>query len=169
MNKTNFLLDTGIFIAFVVAMEPHFSGVPIHEWLSLALGATIIVHLLLHWKWITGVGRQFFKNLWHSSRLKFVVDVLVFVAFVTVMLSGILISKSALPALGITIAQTSMVWRMLHSLSADAAVLLIGIHFALNWTWVVGMVKRLMIQPLARLVRPKRDVQPVTVSSGKSI
>jgi len=163
MNKTNLLLDSGILVAFLIAMEPQFSGVAIHEWLSLALAAVIIVHLLLHWKWITGVGVRFFKKLWHVSRLKFIVDILLFVAFVGVMLSGILISRSALPALGIQMEQTSMVWRLLHSLSADLSILLVGLHFALNFGWVVSAIKRCIIEPLARVVRPNRQPQPAPV------
>ena len=62
MNKTNLLLDTGIFAAFLVAMEPHFSDVSIPEWLSVALAATVVVHLLLHWEWIISVGKRFFQS-----------------------------------------------------------------------------------------------------------
>ncbi len=167
MNKTNLLIDTGIFIAFLIAMVPDFSGINIHEWLSLAFATTIIVHLLLHWQWIIGVGAQFFKKLWHISRLKFVIDILLFVTFVTIMLSGILISKSILPTLGIQMGQTSIVWRLLHSASADFAVLLIGLHFALNWDWVVCMVKRYVITPLAQRIHPSRNAQPVMVSNDK--
>lgn len=163
MNKTNLLLDSGILAAFLIAMEPKFSGVAIHEWLSLALAAVIIVHLLLHWKWITGVGARFFKKLWHVSRLKFIVDILLFVAFVGVMLSGILISRTALPALGIQMEQTSMVWRRLHSLTANLSIILVGLHFALNFGWVVSTIRRFIIEPLARLVRTNRQPQPVPV------
>lgn len=169
MNKTNLLVDTGIFTAFLIAMVPNLSGIAIHEWLSLALAGTIVVHLLLHWQWITGVGSRFFKKLWHTSRLKFVVDSLLFVVFVTMMLSGIMISKSILPTLGISLGQTSMIWRMLHSSAANLGILLVGLHFALNWGWVVSMFKRVLIQPLARLIRPNRTPQPVPVSTDERI
>ncbi len=172
MSKTNLLVDAGIFIAMLVAMEPRFSGVAIHEWLSLALAATIVVHLLLHWRWIVEVGGRFFRKLWHSSRLKFVIDVLLFVDFIAVMLSGILISRAVLPALGISLGQVSMTWRQLHSLSADAVILLVGLHFALNWGWVVSTVKRLVISPVVGLFRPKAPAAhpaPVTVSTQDHI
>jgi hypothetical protein len=172
MNKTNLLVDTGIFIAMLVAMEPRFSGVAIHEWLSLALAATIVVHLLLHWKWIVEVGGRFFRKLWHSSRLKFGIDVLLFVDFIAVMLSGILISRVALPALGISLGQVSGTWRQLHSLSADAVILLVGLHFALSWGWVVSTEKRLVVAPVAGLFRPKAPAAhaaPVTVSTHENM
>jgi hypothetical protein len=169
MNKTNLLVDTGIFIAMLVAMEPRFSGVTIHEWLSVALAATIVVHLLLHWKWIIEVGGRFFRKLWHSSRLKFVVDALLFVDFIAVMLSGLLISRAVLPTLGISLGQVGMSWRSLHSLSADAVILLVGLHFALSWGWVVSTVKRLVIAPVVWLFRSKSHAAPVTVSTHENM
>ena len=155
MNKRNLLIDAIIFFAFLIAMVPNLTGEPIHEWLSLALLATVVVHLLLHWDWIIEVGSIFFKKFWYHSRLKFFVDIFVFLSFITVCLSGILISKTALPALGIDPGQIGMTWRRLHSLSADASLLLIGIHFALNWEWVACTVKKYVLSPIGGLFRRK--------------
>jgi hypothetical protein len=168
MNKTNLLIDTAIFAAFLVAMEPRFSGISIHEWLSLALAATVVVHLLLHWKWIVGVGKRFFHKLWHTSRLKFFVDTLLFVDFIAIMLSGLLISRIVLPTLGVSIFRENNIWRLLHTLSADMGIWLVGLHFALSWDWVVHTLKQDVAEPLLRLFRPKPAPQPVTVPSDDS-
>jgi hypothetical protein len=159
--KTNLLIDIAIFIALLVALEPGLTGIPIHEWFSLALLGAIVVHLLLHWDWIAGVLRRFFKRFWHTSRLQFIVDILLFVAFTTVMLSGILISRAILPALGLS-ATRDQIWLALHSLSADATLLLVGVHFALNWNWVVSAVRRVLLDPLRALFTRKQP-QPVPV------
>ena len=164
MNKTKFLLDAGIFLAFLVAMEPRFSGIPIHEWLSVALGATIIIHLLLHWKWIITVGAKFFRKLWHSSRLKFVVDALLFIDFVAVMFSGIMISRAILPVLGLAI-MPGMAWRLLHSWTAETSILLLGVHFALNWGWTWTMLKRYVGDPISGLFKPSEMQTPVPTAS----
>ncbi len=100
MTLKNFLLDILLFVAVLIAFEPRLSGIPIHEWLSLALGITLLVHLLWHWDWIINVGKRYFKRLFHLSRLKFFVDLLFLIAFVTVMVSGLLISRSILPLSG---------------------------------------------------------------------
>ena len=170
MNKRNLLIDAIIFFAFLIAMVPNLTGEPIHEWLSLALLATVVVHLLLHWDWIINVGAKFFKQLWHLSRLKFFVDIFVFLAFITVCLSGILISKTVLPTLGINACQVGMTWRSLHSLSADASLFLIGIHFALNWEWVACNLKKYVFSPIGSLFRRKQTepqpVQEITIEQG---
>lgn len=163
MNKTNFLIDIAIFIAFLVAMEPNFSGVSIHEWLSVALAVTLLVHLLLHWKWIITIGAEFFNKLWHTSRLKYVVDILMFIAMAAIMMSGLMISHVVLPAFGFDV-QSGMVWRQLHSTAADAAVLLLGVHFALNWHWVWDKVKKYLFTPVGRMFRSTK-MTPSSVTS----
>lgn len=167
--KTNLLVDTSIFITILVAMEPRFSGMPLHEWLGVAMLATIIIHLLLHWKWIVGVGKNFFKKLWHTSRLKYALDVFLFVDFIGVIFSGLMISRSVLPTLGLSLGQVSMQWRTLHSLSADLVILLVGLHFALNWDRVVHSVRRILVNPLVSLFPSQKVLQPVPVRSNESI
>lgn len=152
MNKKNFWIDAAIFAGFLVAMNPPLTGIAIHEWLSLALAGTVVVHLLLHLKWITTVGARFIRRLFHSSRLKFVVDVVLFIAFTLVMVSGIMISRSVLTMLGVRLV-SNPAWRFLHSASADAALWLVALHFALNWKWLVEMTKRILFSPLASLWR----------------
>ena len=111
----------------------------------LRLAATMIVHILLHWDWVVNVGVKFFKKLFHSSRFQFVVDVVLLVAFVLVMMSGILISRSVLSVLGIHL-QVSRTWELLHRTSADVTLFLTAFHFALHWNWVVNATKRFVFR-----------------------
>lgn len=166
-NKLNLWLDLGVLVAFLAATTPALTGLPVHEWLSLALAAVLVFHIFLHWKWIVTVGAKYFKNLFHVSRLKFVVDALLFAAFTAVTMSGVLISRSVLPVLGITV-QPGGAWRFVHTLSANASLVLVGLHFALNWGWVTGMFKRYLINPL-RQARPAQNPQvaPVPVEINK--
>ncbi len=158
MNKTNLFIDAGILAAFLVAMEPGLTGIPIHEWFSIAFAGTIIVHLLLHWKWIIQVGWGFFGKLFHSSRLKFVVDALLFVSFVAVMMSGLMISRSVLPALPVLVGR-DFIWTRLHAASASAMLLFVGLHFALSWDWITGMVKRYLFSPFRAISPRQREAQ----------
>ncbi|MCU0485769.1 MAG: DUF4405 domain-containing protein [Anaerolineales bacterium] len=147
--KANLIVDALILIAFLVAFEPALTGIAVHEWLSLAFGATLILHILLHWKWVVHVTLKFFRMFFHSSRFNYLVNAALFVTFVLVMLSGVLISESILPTLGFRF-NASPTWRFLHSSSADAVVLLVGLHFALHWKWIVNTIKRYLFKPLRR-------------------
>jgi hypothetical protein len=144
-NKVNLLVDIGIFLAFLVAMAPHFSGIAIHEWLGIAFGAAIVAHLLLHWQWIVEVTRRFFGKAQWSARVNYVLNVLLFVDVTIVTLTGLMISEQALPLFGIQLAPGGA-WRMLHTLTADLFVVIIGLHIALHWQWIASMVKRLFVR-----------------------
>lgn len=164
--KKNLLVDAAIFVAFLLAAEPELTGLPVHEWLSLAFAAAALVHLLLHWNWIVCVGAKLFKKLLSVSRLNFVLDVLLFVAVTAVMTSGILISRVILPAVGIT-PLFGRSWQEIHSVSANLSLALTGLHFALHWKWMVTMVKRYVFSPIAGLFNVRNQPQPIPVEVCK--
>ena len=100
-TKTNLTLDIVIFTALLAVANPHLTGNTIHEWLGISLAGAIITHLLFHWDWIVRVSREFFRKLFHQSRLNFVVNTLFFIAMTGSFLSGLLISKDVMSTLGI--------------------------------------------------------------------
>jgi len=160
-TKTNLILDITIFSVFLAVSNPAITGLAVHEWLSVAFIAALVTHILFHWEWIATLLMQFFKKLFHSSRLNFVVDSLLFVAMISVMLSGILVSRVVAQALGLNLA-AGPAWRSIHSVSADATLVLMALHFALHWKWVVSSVNRYVAAPLIGLIRrPAARTAPV--------
>jgi hypothetical protein len=158
-NKTNFVIDVLIFLGFLAAAVPTLTGLTIHEWLSLALAGTILVHLILHADWVWGVLKRFFVKLWHSSRLNFVVDLATLIAYVGVMLSGVLVSREIFGVLGIQLG-VNRSWEQIHRLTADASVWLTALHFALHWRWIVKSIKRYIVSPVGGFFQ-RRQPAPV--------
>ena len=148
--KTNLVLDLSIFTAFLVASNPRLTGTSIHEWLSLSFAAAIVTHLLFHWDWIVKIGSEFFKKLFHQSRLNFVVDTIFFIAMTGVIFSGILISKDVLQIFGIQL-NANQAWRGIHSLTANLTLISLGIHIALHWKWVTSNLARYILNPIRSL------------------
>jgi hypothetical protein len=63
--------------------------------------------------------------------------------------SGILISRVALPYLGIdTLA--GPFWTRLHILTAEVTLGLVPVHVALRWRWIVSVGRRLLTGRSAR-------------------
>ena len=157
INKTKLLVDAGAFASFLVATAPRFSGLSIHEWLSLGLAVVNIVHLLLNWSWITTITRRLFsKALAWKQRIGYVLNALLFIDFVVIMATGIVISEIALPQLGIQLPR-SMAWRGIHGLASDAGVIILGLHLGLHWQWLVGTISRHVVKPVISLFhRPAR-------------
>jgi len=148
-NLIKWILDLGIFIGFLIAMEPRSTGIAIHEWLSLAALATILVHLLLNWEWIAQVTKRLFGRTSGRARINYVLNWLLFLDGTLLMLSGILISEVALPALGISL-PAGFAWRELHDLSANISLVLLGLHTALHWNWIVCAFKSHIARPILR-------------------
>ena len=146
----NLGLDAALFVAALLALAPSVTGLPIHEWLSLALAATVVVHLLLHWAWLVTVVRRFFGRLAGAARLNAVLNLAFFVDFTVMMFTGLMISRAALPLFGITLGRDAL-WTTLHRLSADLGVFILGLHVALHWKWIVNTSRRYLLDPLLRL------------------
>ena len=158
-TKTNLVLDLTIFTAFLAIASPKLTGNTIHEWLGVAFGATIVTHLLFHWKWIVNVTTKFFQNFFNQSRLNYIVDLLFFFAMTATLFSGLMISKDVMSFFGIQL-NVSHSWESLHRLVSDFSVILLGIHFALHWKWIVTNVSRYIVSPVASLFKP-REQKPV--------
>ena len=114
INRTNLLIDIGILVALLVVMEPGLTGLALHEWLGVAFFGMIVLHLLLHWRWMVSLTAQFFKNLFQNSRLQYVVDAALLAAFTAAMLSGLMISRVVLPFFNLSVAR-NFAWTSLHS------------------------------------------------------
>jgi len=138
----NMVLDTSTFIAFILAMQPHGTGVPIHEWGSIALSVAIIAHLVLHWDWISGITRKLLGRLPAETRFSYVLNLLFYIDMTLIILSGLLISKSVLPALGLQVDEHAGPWRRLHGLSADAGIIILALHVAVHRKWIASSFKR---------------------------
>jgi hypothetical protein len=148
INKINLFFDFIIFIAFLITTAPHFSGIPIHEWLSLALAVAVIAHLLLHWSWVVETIRRTFKTLPRATRINSILNTALFIDFVIITFTGIAISEAALPLFGIHVTP-NFSWRRLHDQASNIGLVLIGLHIAVHWDWILSTVKRYIIAPFA--------------------
>ena len=169
-TKNNLILDLSMFGVFLVIANPHFTGSTVHEWLAVSFSAAIITHLLSHWDWIVKIGKDFFKKLWHQSRLNFVVDTLFFITMTGSLVSGLMISQSVLATLGIQL-DVNRSWRGIHSLMSNTSVVMLGIHFALHWKWLTSNVTRYIVNPVRNLFPRSTPnvlaVQPVQFNKDK--
>jgi len=147
-NMINLIVDGVIFLAFLVAMAPRFSGLAVHEWLGVAFGGAIMTHLLLHWQWIVEVTKRFFGKARWSARLNYVLNTLLLIDLTVIIFTGLMISQVALPFLGVDLAQSGS-WRGLHELSSSLFLPITGLHIGLHWQWIVNMLKRYVLAPFA--------------------
>jgi Domain of unknown function (DUF4405) len=148
-TRLDFWLDGLLLVAYTLAYSLGFTGIAVHEWLGIGLGVVLLIHLTLHWDWVI---RTTQKLLRRNGRERFIwlVNLLLLVSMTLCIASGILISAVALPALGITLPASSF-WRQVHGTTATLTLILVPIHAALRWRWIVGVARRFAAW------RPKRS------------
>jgi hypothetical protein len=141
--RSRLWLDLAMFAALLVAFNPAWTGLALHEWLSLAVAIPLLVHVIVNWEATLRVLEKFVDRLRHASAANLVVDSVLFVSTVGVVLSGVMVSRSIAGLLGLTTTPNAL-WVALHSFTADATIALLIVHFALHWRWLASVAFRLV-------------------------
>jgi len=139
-TRLDFWLDGLLLVGYTFAYSLGFTGIAIHEWLGIGLGVVLLVHLTLHWDWVIRTTRKLFRRA-GRERFVWLVNLLLLLSMTLCIGSGILISEVALPGLGITLPARSF-WRQMHGTTATLTLILVPVHAALRWRWVVGVARR---------------------------
>jgi Domain of unknown function (DUF4405) len=144
----DFWFDAVLLLGYTLAYSYGFTGIAIHEWLGLGLGLALLIHITLHWDWVLRETAKLLHPRGHD-KLIWVVNLALLLAMTLCIMSGILISRVALPYFGIDDLGGPF-WTRLHSLSAEITLGLVPVHVALRWRWIVGVGRRLLTGRAAR-------------------
>jgi hypothetical protein len=158
-TKTKLVIDIIIFFGFLLAMDPRSTGIALHEWLTVAAMSAVITHLLLSWQWIVEVTRRFFSMKAARPRLNYGLNVLLFIDMTLIMFTGIMISESFMPTLGLQVARNFSM-REFHDMTTNLFILLLGLHVGLHWNWIVSTFDRYLLKPISAAAR-KKDTNKV--------
>jgi hypothetical protein len=142
-----FIVDAALFAVLVLVINVPLTGLTVHEWLGIVIGIGFIVHLVQHADWIAATGQRIFSKTSFQNRLKYLLMVGLFAGFASIIVSGLLVSESALPLIGITPRGGSF-WLWLHLASVGWVLWLTAIHVALGWRWIVSTTDRLVLRRL---------------------
>ena len=174
--KSNFALDVAVAAAFLVSSNPPLTGLAVHEWVGVSFAGAVVAHLLFHWNWVVQVTRRAFRRPPRGSRLNYAVDVWLFVALTATVLSGLLISRHLLPAVGLA-AAPRQAWREIHSVATNAMLAGMGVHVGLHWTWLAFHLGRVpasdaIVTPAGRTLglgaaTPAADISRATPRSDE--
>ena len=73
-----------------------------------------------------------------------------FIAMAVVIVSGLVISQVALPALGVATID-DRTWRSTHNNWTDVVLVLVCAHVAMNWRWIMKVADRFIPGQLKQL------------------
>jgi hypothetical protein len=145
--KLVFALDATLLLSAGALEAVPFTGLVVHEWLGIALGALFVVHLLFAWAWIESQTLGLIRTRSVRARVNYLLNLSLFACMTVVIVSGIMVSQHAMPALtGKVIAGplgTNFRWEPIHNRFSDIGVVLTGLHLAINWDWVAAAARKL--------------------------
>jgi len=134
------LLDAGLFAALVVASNPAWTGIGLHEWLAGLLIVPALYHLAINWDWVIRVSSKVLAKLKATSRINLAVDIVLFFATVAVMLSGFMVIPGVISTDGGTIVLS--VWQQAHRVASNVTVISMVIHLLLHAGWIYDAARR---------------------------
>ena len=134
MRKFRIILDVVMTCLFIVLMGYYITENSVHEILGTITFILFIIHNILNIKWYKSIfkGKHNFQRIFHI-----VINLLLFIAVLGMMISGIMISSDVFSFLNI---KTTMFGRSLHMISTSWGFILMAIHVGLH---ITGMMNKL--------------------------
>jgi len=159
-------LDILMVLVFALLFNTRvFSGLPFHEIAGLVLGGVFLIHLALNEKWVKQMTAKVLNSeISLKTKIRYLVDVLLLLSMIFIVVSGIMISKTIL--VGVLKASNNHMFQSLHIVVSYIALLLIGIHLGLSWSWVKNTTKRLFRITQERTVFGKLGIAAVALMLG---
>ena len=154
-QKRKWILDAVLFGGFLVALWLDLTGLALHQWLGIAVGALAGYHLIAHWTWVEAVTSRIFGRANRQSRQFYAVDAGLAVGFATIAVTGLVISTWF--DLGLA---SYAIWRNVHVLASVVTLALVVAKIGLHWRWIVSTARRRIFPTPA----PLRKTEPVPVA-----
>ncbi|HNT54954.1 MAG TPA: hypothetical protein PKG95_09605 [Anaerolineaceae bacterium] len=140
----HWLVDAILLLGFLLAFFLDLTGLGIHQWLGVFLGALVVVHLLRHQDWVTRTLARFLAPLSWRVRVYAGLDFVLLLGFGLMILTGLAMSTwFNLPLADYT------AWYNLHVGSSVATLLVVVAKLALHWRWIVITFQKMIPQPRA--------------------
>jgi len=160
--KSNWFIDVILFAGFLAACWLELTGVELHQWLGMAIGAFALYHLFAHRAWVKNVAARFFTTTSNQARMFMLLDATLLLGFGLILLTGLVISTWLGLALG-----NYAAWSFLHTLTSFGTLGLVILKIGLHWRWIVNVIKRYIVRPVT--VAPSMLIaQPVAATNSVS-
>lgn len=138
MKKVRIILDIIMTCLFIILMGYFFTENETHEILGTITFVLFIIHNIINIKWYKSIfkGKHNFQRTFHI-----LINLLLFVAMLGMMVSGIIISADVFDFLNI---KTTMFGRRLHMISTSWGFVLMSMHVGLHITSIMNKLNEKM-------------------------
>lgn len=122
------VFDVALLAVLLAALNPTITGFAPHEWIGLCASAALLVHVAIRLPELERMARASRKPAALGALLA---SIALFVLLAICTVSGLMISGTVLPALGL-FAPGYLVWNPAHAMSAKAILALGAVHVVIH-------------------------------------
>jgi hypothetical protein len=128
---SKWIINLILWVGFLLLFYLDLTGLSLHQWLGVAIGALVIVHFLQHVLWVKTTLAKF-DSLPVRMRLNLLVDSAILLGMVLTVVSGVVMSTW----LNLTLANYET-WRILHIAFSVETLLVLLVKLVLHWKMIV--------------------------------
>jgi hypothetical protein len=117
------------------------TGLDVHVWLGFALCPLVLVHVVMQWQWFITQFQRIRTTRAYRVRVNTLLNLGLLIMMSAVLLSGILSARQVTSVIGESFGR-GRIWSEIHGWLNFTLVVLVGLHLALNWDWMVAALRR---------------------------
>lgn len=156
-------LDIAMLLLVCVLECLALTGLNVHVWLGFALCPLVLVHVVMQWQWFITQFQRIRTTRAYRVRINTLLNLGLLIMMSAVLLSGILSSGPAASVVGERFGR-ARIWSEIHGWLNFIVVVLVGLHLALNWDWMLAALRRRRPERPGLADAPTRTA---TASSGR--
>lgn len=125
----------------------------LHTWGGVGMIVAAVVHLAIHWKWVTGTVKRVTKKLTGGSGtinrhawFNIGIDAVIALSFLITAVSGVylLFVPGGRGAFDPQLLLARSTWDDLHTWGGVVLIVSAVIHFAIHWRWIVKVTRNVV-------------------------
>jgi hypothetical protein len=122
----------------------------LHTWAGIAMIIAALVHIIIHWEWITATSKRTWqvivkKRRSFGSRLTYniILDATTALSFIVCGISSLyFLAFPESGPVGRMFIFNKITWDLIHTWSGVLFTMAAILHFALHWKWIVNITKK---------------------------
>lgn len=147
MNKFKIIIDVLLFIITVLLINIELTGNLNHEILGVTLGILIIIHIVLNFKWIKQVTKNF-KKVNFKTKIMYLIDIFTMLIYFGAITCGILISNKIFHFK----MSSNLILVLSHLILGRLANIIMFIHLGLHLDRIFVKIKNRKVKRLIYII-----------------
>jgi hypothetical protein len=140
----------------------------LHTWSGVLMIAIVLVHLTLHWSWVTSMFNRTLKQMRGRvgpmnarGRFNLGLNLVVGLSFLLTAISGVyfMFFPAGRGSVDPLLLFSRLTWDLIHTWSGSTLIVAAILHFAIHWKWIIKVTRNLATGGSAR--RPETQAPSV--------